>query len=70
MTLFTDPFKKEKADHVCIDVYKQPNILTNNKKIKACIRFKNGETTGWHNVYGDDLFQVVTEVQEFINSLG
>lgn len=62
LNLFKDPFKKDKIRYINI-------WLWNDGDINATVKFKNGDTTGEHEIKGTDFADLITKVQNFIDTL-
>ncbi len=66
---FMDPFKKDKVNKIIMHI-EGPRWLNDQKTTyEATVYFRNGDTSGNHDIKGTDFVDLVNKVQEFIKTL-
>lgn len=70
VTNFTDPFKRSQCERISIDIYREAGRVFDDKTatVEASLRFKSGQTTGYHTITGVDLKSVLEKTEEFLKS--
>lgn len=64
---FKDPFAKGCIDSIDIEI-RNPSFF-NKTGYKARIRFKNGDTSGQHDIKGADFPDLINQIEEFVNEI-
>jgi hypothetical protein len=69
MSELRQPFNKDCIDSINIEIGKKTSIFRQSKKCKAVIYFRNGDTSGNHEICEDEFDQLMVRVKTFIETL-
>lgn len=68
LSTYKDPFKSDKVESIIFHIGKSM-FSPYEINMSATIKFKNGDTSGAHNIKADDFPTLVKKVDEFVHSL-
>ena len=67
---FKDPFTKEGVSWINISLHKDKSrMFREDCHHKATVYLKNGNTAGEHSIYANDVQELFTKIQIFIDEL-